>query len=192
MRLDPPPHVSNRPLRGNTQHLRQRERRHRLDDGCGAGGERQRHEQIGPAPADDVVNQVFGRGGQDEADDAVDEHQCQAEREPTLARQDQRTRLAPRRPGRELLFGRARGIGGTSRVGPAATSRLRSRHPKPAPQSARHMLILSRGALPLGLPDTRSRAPLRRRAPVAWLARGARSHSDCLGDHEIVRVEAIA
>src|SRR5215218_10276645 len=30
--------------------------------------------------------------------------------------------------------------------------------------------------LPLGLPDTLSRAPLRRRAPFAWLARGARSH----------------
>ena len=33
-----------------------------------------------------------------------------------------------------------------------------------------------RGASPLGLPDTRSRAPLRRRAPIAWLARTARSH----------------
>src|SRR5262245_33903671 len=33
-----------------------------------------------------------------------------------------------------------------------------------------------RGASPLGLPDTRSRAPLRGRAPVAWLARNARSH----------------
>src|SRR5262245_9974938 len=34
---------------------------------------------------------------------------------------------------------------------------------------------LIRGASPLGLPDTRSRAPLRRRAPLAWLARPARS-----------------
>ena len=33
-----------------------------------------------------------------------------------------------------------------------------------------------RGASPLGLPDTLSRAPRRRRAPLAWLARGARSH----------------
>ncbi len=37
----------------------------------------------------------------------------------------------------------------------------------------RAFLIL--GALPLGLPDTRARPPLRRRAPCAWLARGARS-----------------
>jgi spermidine synthase len=34
-----------------------------------------------------------------------------------------------------------------------------------------------RGASPLGLSDTLSRAPLRRRAPFAWLARGARSLS---------------
>ena len=30
--------------------------------------------------------------------------------------------------------------------------------------------IMIRGASPLGLPYTRSRAPLRRRAPFAWLA----------------------
>ena len=35
--------------------------------------------------------------------------------------------------------------------------------------------LLSRGAWPLGLPYTRSRVPLRRRAPCAWLARVARS-----------------
>src|SRR6185436_20063341 len=35
--------------------------------------------------------------------------------------------------------------------------------------------ILFRGASPLGLPYTRSRAPLRRRAPCAWLTRCARS-----------------
>ena len=35
---------------------------------------------------------------------------------------------------------------------------------------------LIRGASPLGLPDTLSRTPLRRRAPFAWLAHTARSH----------------
>ena len=35
--------------------------------------------------------------------------------------------------------------------------------------------VLIRGASPLGLPHTRSRAPLRRRAPLAWRARGARA-----------------
>src|SRR6476646_6093629 len=37
--------------------------------------------------------------------------------------------------------------------------------------------MLIRGASPLGLPHTLSRAPLRRRAPFAWLARDARSHA---------------
>ena len=39
----------------------------------------------------------------------------------------------------------------------------------------REHLDLFRGASPLGLPYTLSRAPLRRRAPFAWLARCARS-----------------
>ena len=37
-------------------------------------------------------------------------------------------------------------------------------------------VVSIREASPLGLPYTRSRAPLRRRAPIAWLARSARSH----------------
>ena len=43
-------------------------------------------------------------------------------------------------------------------------------------QRGRRNLVLIREASPLGLPYTRSRAPLRRRAPIAWLARTARSH----------------
>ena len=39
----------------------------------------------------------------------------------------------------------------------------------------------NRGASPLGLPCTRTRAPLRRRAPVAWLARNARSRPGTKG-----------
>src|SRR5260221_12568906 len=38
-------------------------------------------------------------------------------------------------------------------------------------RSLRSDFSVSRGASPLGLPDTLSRAPLRRRAPFAWLAR---------------------
>ena len=37
--------------------------------------------------------------------------------------------------------------------------------------------VLNRGASPLGLPYTRSRSPLRRLAPSAWLTRAARSRS---------------
>ena len=36
--------------------------------------------------------------------------------------------------------------------------------------------LITRGASPLGLPYTRSRAPLRRRTPLAWLAHCVRSH----------------
>src|SRR5580765_3395210 len=52
----------------------------------------------------------------------------------------------------------------------AARSRTPSAGSRPP-----HSLI--RGASPLGLPDTLSRAPLRRRAPFAWLTRG-RSFAD--------------
>ena len=48
-------------------------------------------------------------------------------------------------------------------------------HRRQRPSAGRSYLVV-RGASPLGLPDTRSRAPLRRRAPLAWLARPARSH----------------
>src|SRR6187200_2236629 len=45
------------------------------------------------------------------------------------------------------------------------------------PFDATMVVILTRGASPLGLPHTLSRAPLRRRAPFAWLARAlARDH----------------
>src|SRR5260221_8168119 len=43
--------------------------------------------------------------------------------------------------------------------------------------------IIPRGASPLGLPYTRSRAPLRRRPPIAWLTRSARSHPDLPAIH---------
>src|SRR5215471_2344308 len=39
-----------------------------------------------------------------------------------------------------------------------------------APPTLSSSSFLTRGASPLGLPYTRSRPPLRRRAPIAWLA----------------------
>ena len=96
MRLDPSPHVGDGPLRRDAEHLRQRERRHGLDDGRRAGRECQRHQHVRTALADDIVDQKFGRGGEHEADEAVDQHERQAEREPALAREDQGARFAPR------------------------------------------------------------------------------------------------
>ncbi len=76
------PHVGDGALRGDPEHLRQRKRRRGVNDGRGAGRQRQRHEQIRPAAADDIVDEKLGAGGKDEAGQAVDEHQDQAEGEP--------------------------------------------------------------------------------------------------------------
>ena len=50
VRLDAPPHVGDRALRGDAEDLRQRERRDRLDERRGAGRERQRHQQVRACP----------------------------------------------------------------------------------------------------------------------------------------------
>ena len=55
--------------------------------------------------------------------------------------------------------------------------RQRQRHREPGTVHSAHDANLIRGASPLGLPDTLSRAPLRRRAPFAWLTR-CRSFAD--------------
>ena len=143
VRLDPPPHVGDRPLRGDAEHLRQREGRHRLDDGRGTGRERQRHQQVGVPLADDVVDQELGRRRQDEPDQAVDEHERQTERQPSLARQDERTRFAPGRLSRDLLLGRLGWLRRARSVRPPSTSGLRPWHSQPAPQSTWHGLIVS-------------------------------------------------
>ena len=69
-------------------------------------------------------------------------------------------RLRPQdRRGRGLhVRAAARGAGGPGHPGPG--------HRPPAVS-----VVVNRGASPLGLPHTLSRAPLRRRAPFAWLAR---------------------
>src|SRR5688572_219254 len=56
-------------------------------------------------------------------------------------------------------------------MGGATAPALRTSGP-----AGRNPLFL-RGALPLGLPDTRSREPLRRLAPFAWLAHCVRSRT---------------
>src|SRR5215471_17285419 len=71
------------------------------------------------------------------------------------------------------------------RIAPDGSTFSLRLHPRGfAPRTPLHTLsraasparsVFIRGASPLGLPYTLSRAPLRRRAPFAWLARGARS-----------------
>ena len=97
VRLDAPAHVGDRALRRHAEHLRQRERRHRLDQRRGPGSQRQRHEQIRSAFPDDVVDQELRGRGQDQAGEPVDQHQRQPERQTALAGEDQRPGFAPRR-----------------------------------------------------------------------------------------------
>src|SRR6185503_16910269 len=96
VRLDAAPHVGDGALRGDAEHLRQRERRRRLHDRRAAGRERQRHQQLGVALADHVVDQVLGAGRQDQAGDAVDHHQDETEGQPAAARGDEDPRFLPR------------------------------------------------------------------------------------------------
>jgi hypothetical protein len=95
VRLDAAAHVGDGALGGHAEHLRNREGGDRLDDRRGAGDQRERQQQIRLVPADDVVYQVLRRRRQHHADEPVDEHQREAEREPASAGQDELARLAP-------------------------------------------------------------------------------------------------
>ena len=133
MRLDAAPHVGDGALRRHAEHLRQRERRDRLDQRRGAGGEAPAAQQIGAVLPDDVVDEVLGGAGQDEAGEAVDEHQHQPERQPAAARPDQRPRFLPRVRVVDLflLRGLVGGVGAKRLSGPPALSRAASRMPPP-------------------------------------------------------------
>ena len=66
VRLDAAPHVGDRALRRDAEHLRQPERGHRLHQRGRPGGQRQRHQHLHLPLPDHVVDQVFRRGGQDQ------------------------------------------------------------------------------------------------------------------------------
>ena len=70
VRLDAAAHVGDGALRGDAEHLRERERGDRLDERRRAGGQRQRHRAARPMLPDDVVDQVLRGRGQHEAGDA--------------------------------------------------------------------------------------------------------------------------
>src|SRR5947207_246241 len=74
--------------------------------------------------------------------------------------------VAPRTPPHALS--RAASPARSVRV---ARSRAHSRSRQTPLSRCPSLSFLTRGASPLGLPHTRSHAPLRRRAPFAWLAR---------------------
>ncbi len=136
VRLDAAPHVGDGALRRNAEHLREGVGRDRLDDGGSAGREGQRRKQVGAVLPDDIVDQRLGGPGQDEAREAIHEHQPQAERQPAAARPDQRPRFLPRVREVDLLLlrglvarrGAKRLSGSTGALAPASRSVASHRH----------------------------------------------------------------
>jgi hypothetical protein len=110
-------------LRRHAEHLRERERRHSLNEGRGTGSKRERQQQLRASLSDDIVNQVLGGGRQDEAGQTIDEHQRQPQRQAAAPRPDQRFGLLPRGGGQLLLaFGGCLAVGlrGGASVSPGA------------------------------------------------------------------------
>ncbi len=93
--VDGSAHLRNRALGGDPEHLGQRERRDRLNESRRASGERNRHQQVVPPPAEDVVDEQLGRAGQHETRQPVDQHHGETKAEPAAARPDESARLLP-------------------------------------------------------------------------------------------------
>ena len=91
----PLPHLGDCALRGDADDLREGEGADRLDQSCAADDERERHEQLGLALADHVVEQPLGRSREREPREPAHEHEAEADREVLPVRGDERPRLAP-------------------------------------------------------------------------------------------------
>src|SRR5439155_5978982 len=75
--------------------LRQPERAQRLHNRRGADCERDHTEQIGLSLPDHLVDEITGRPGQDEAGEAVHQHERESDPEPVAMLPDELARLAP-------------------------------------------------------------------------------------------------
>jgi hypothetical protein len=94
VRLHHHAHVIDRALRGDPEHLREREPGNRLHQGRDAAGERERHQQLDGAATDHVVDQELRGRRQHEAGEAAHQHQREAERETSAMTGEQCARLA--------------------------------------------------------------------------------------------------
>ena len=99
--------LRNHPLRGFRQQLRQRERGQSLNHGGGHYDQHNRRQELDMTFADDVVHQVFRRGGKHQSRYAVDAHQRKAECEDPAPRLDEYPHVRQGFPG--LLGLRSRG-----------------------------------------------------------------------------------
>ena len=138
VRFDAAPHVGNRALCRHPQHLRERERGAGLHERCRTGGERERREQLGASLADDVVDQEFRRRGKHQSDEAVDDHQREADGETPAPRGDERAGLAPRGRRRHFLFRFVVGTERARRIRASPARGLRARETNAAGKSNSH------------------------------------------------------
>ena len=75
-----------------------------LDDGCDAGRERQRRQQINPLFSDDLVDQPLGGSRQHQAGAAADEHEDEPDAKPTAVGPDELARFPPRGRGSDAIL----------------------------------------------------------------------------------------
>ena len=88
-------HIGNRALRGNAQHLREREPRDGVNEGRAASRKCQRDQQVGAPVADHVVDQELGCRGKHETCKPVDEHENEAQRQAAPVGPDQLPGFGP-------------------------------------------------------------------------------------------------
>src|SRR5947208_1389389 len=98
-----------------------------LHEGGAAGRERERQQQLGVVLVDHPVDHPLGGRGQDQAGEAVDEHQRESHRQAAAVRVDEGPRLLPGTGRDGLLGGSGRGVGhesqrNLSRAGPRGST----------------------------------------------------------------------
>ena len=103
VRLDVLAHFHDGALAGDAEDLRVRKRAGRVDDRRKAHRHRQHRQQLPVLLGDDVVHQILGGQGGDQARRAADEHQAEANGQTLPVRPDERFRLFPG-AGRQCLL----------------------------------------------------------------------------------------
>jgi len=101
----------DRALGGDAEYLRQAETGDGLHEGGAAGRERERQQQLGVVLVDHPVDHPLRGRGQDQAGEAVDEHQRESHRQAAAVRVDEGPRLLPGTGRDGLLGGSGRGVG---------------------------------------------------------------------------------
>ena len=102
--LDTAPHIGNCPLRGNTKDLGKCEGCDRINQGSSACCQSQQRKEVVPLFADDIINQIFRAGGQNQSCHSTDEHEGETKRQTAAMRRYQPARFTPGLRPLDLLF----------------------------------------------------------------------------------------